>query len=523
MFDKESMWLDGMDTLDTSVGLGAAMVAQNILKKQSNSDVEAFQLHNIVPRHLGTGMACTDHNGKFRDDDSSCTDQVDQLHRLRNMGVTYFSPVIQANSHLPTSGHFYGRPIQPEATDLHISILTGHEKVGYAEDYEQLDVLKIKCGEKDATRDKKSFSATFSVDENGILRVFAQTDVEKKSLDVGHSMYRSRTQDEINMGAQLLQDRGAVKPRSVVKVDLTDSDMLERQLRELLKDEMYDEAKSLLSEATQYVKVRLKQAKNGEFSGKDDGWWAKMTERFWTANAPFTPVGCYKDMTNRDLPTEVMGGLSAQECANACSARGFNYMGRQAKNQCWCGNSYGKHGPASGCACGSNKEPGKGYNCVFQLDEGFGARTVEELENMMLFLQWKLFQHQYLYDDKALDGGSQNDPKKPPKHKPGLCKNEVLTNEKRLNEFGRMVERRSKTKIDHEWWAKWLGIELYECTSAALKAAWRTKNLADHPDKQPACQTAGANSREGECGCAHRITQRINAVYEMLKPLCINV
>lgn len=75
------------------------------------------------------------------------------------------------------------------------------------------------------------------------------------------------------------------------------------------------------------------------------------------APAPFTypkvattALGCYKDADERDLP-EMLGehSMSVAKCAALCAAKRFAYAGLQNGNQCWCGNSYGKHGKAANC------------------------------------------------------------------------------------------------------------------------------------------------------------------------------
>ncbi|MBF0287399.1 MAG: WSC domain-containing protein [SAR324 cluster bacterium] len=62
-------------------------------------------------------------------------------------------------------------------------------------------------------------------------------------------------------------------------------------------------------------------------------------------------LGCYKDGTSRDLPTQVSvgGKLSTEKCLSACGKRGYMYAGTQNGNQCWCGNRYGKLGSANNC------------------------------------------------------------------------------------------------------------------------------------------------------------------------------
>jgi hypothetical protein len=77
-------------------------------------------------------------------------------------------------------------------------------------------------------------------------------------------------------------------------------------------------------------------------------------------------IGCYKDENHaRDLPYKKYNG-SWQSCKSQCS--GYNYMGRQYTNECWCGNSYGSHGSTDGCStCTGDGYQGSWRNCVFMV------------------------------------------------------------------------------------------------------------------------------------------------------------
>ena len=59
-------------------------------------------------------------------------------------------------------------------------------------------------------------------------------------------------------------------------------------------------------------------------------------------------IGCYSDSPDRDLPA-YMGDTSNDNCATLCRQRGYKYMGRQWTQQCFCGNSFGKHGGSGSC------------------------------------------------------------------------------------------------------------------------------------------------------------------------------
>ena len=74
-------------------------------------------------------------------------------------------------------------------------------------------------------------------------------------------------------------------------------------------------------------------------------------------------LGCFKDNKDRDLPDKKNKG-DKQSCAASCKE--FKYFGRQWKQECFCGNSYGKHGETTGCDCdGSNI--GSWKNCIYDL------------------------------------------------------------------------------------------------------------------------------------------------------------
>lgn len=82
-------------------------------------------------------------------------------------------------------------------------------------------------------------------------------------------------------------------------------------------------------------------------------------------------IGCFKDLYDtdgRDLPHS-KGKSHVNTCLQACAKEGYEFMGRQWENQCWCGNSYGKYGTSTSCnKCledGNNHNYGGSVNCVF--------------------------------------------------------------------------------------------------------------------------------------------------------------
>mmetsp|Transcript_17145 Transcript_17145/g.36808 ORF Transcript_17145/g.36808 Transcript_17145/m.36808 type:complete len:842 (-) Transcript_17145:90-2615(-) len=72
--------------------------------------------------------------------------------------------------------------------------------------------------------------------------------------------------------------------------------------------------------------------------------------------------GCFADSWNRDLPYYA-GVLSYPDCKAACQS--FDFFGRQAGSECWCGNSYGKHSWRFDCNCDSSYQ-GSWRNCVYR-------------------------------------------------------------------------------------------------------------------------------------------------------------
>merc|ERR1719296_462563 len=80
---------------------------------------------------------------------------------------------------------------------------------------------------------------------------------------------------------------------------------------------------------------------------------------------PLTTHFCFKDSSDRDLPY-FQGNLNKDDCYEACKAKGYLFMGKQADNECWCGNFYGKHGSSSACTNCSQQSGyyGPWVNCV---------------------------------------------------------------------------------------------------------------------------------------------------------------
>lgn len=69
-------------------------------------------------------------------------------------------------------------------------------------------------------------------------------------------------------------------------------------------------------------------------------------------------LGCFQDTGSRDLNGFFFtdNAMTTDKCVQTCRAKGFKYAGTQYTSQCFCGNTYGKYGPAVGCnmPCGGN-------------------------------------------------------------------------------------------------------------------------------------------------------------------------
>jgi hypothetical protein len=64
-----------------------------------------------------------------------------------------------------------------------------------------------------------------------------------------------------------------------------------------------------------------------------------------TAVAGAKYLGCFTDAPDRDLPEFFDSAqMTVGMCLSRCASRGFAYAGLQYAGQCFCGNSYGKHG-----------------------------------------------------------------------------------------------------------------------------------------------------------------------------------
>jgi hypothetical protein len=69
-------------------------------------------------------------------------------------------------------------------------------------------------------------------------------------------------------------------------------------------------------------------------------------------------LGCFRDQgtrsgtEGRDLDGSFSNDprMNTQMCVDQCRAKGFAYAGTQRSTYCFCGNSYGRSGPAENCS-----------------------------------------------------------------------------------------------------------------------------------------------------------------------------
>ena len=62
-------------------------------------------------------------------------------------------------------------------------------------------------------------------------------------------------------------------------------------------------------------------------------------------------IGCFKDTWTRDLSVFMTSnpGMTTEKCVSLCREKGTAYAATQYGQQCFCGNTYGKYGPATNC------------------------------------------------------------------------------------------------------------------------------------------------------------------------------
>ena len=81
-------------------------------------------------------------------------------------------------------------------------------------------------------------------------------------------------------------------------------------------------------------------------------------------NEPMAYIGCYKDANNRDLPhSQGSSNITPLTCNDLCKEDGYTFFGVQSTNQCFCGNSYGKHGKMPESSCSRKCTADNAYIC----------------------------------------------------------------------------------------------------------------------------------------------------------------
>jgi hypothetical protein len=88
-------------------------------------------------------------------------------------------------------------------------------------------------------------------------------------------------------------------------------------------------------------------------------------------------IGCWKDDGDRDLPTNIAGSHSPDECfEQARKMPKIKYVGLQNHGECWAGETYGKHGLVEDSECNAEctKDPtqkcgGPQRNSVYFLND----------------------------------------------------------------------------------------------------------------------------------------------------------
>ena len=76
-----------------------------------------------------------------------------------------------------------------------------------------------------------------------------------------------------------------------------------------------------------------------------------MTGTTEKPTAGFRYIGCFKDNWTRDLSgfTTYSPSMTTEKCVSLCREKANSYAATQYGQQCFCGNSYGKYGPATNC------------------------------------------------------------------------------------------------------------------------------------------------------------------------------
>jgi hypothetical protein len=110
------------------------------------------------------------------------------------------------------------------------------------------------------------------------------------------------------------------------------------------------------------------------------------------APMPAGYVGCYTDTIDRDLSYRAPGvAHTIESCQSACVEAGYQYAGVQYGGECWCGDAYGRYGPAISCdrPCGANSNQicgGTWANSIYALPVAQAPGPV--IEEQFFGLPW---------------------------------------------------------------------------------------------------------------------------------------
>jgi len=78
----------------------------------------------------------------------------------------------------------------------------------------------------------------------------------------------------------------------------------------------------------------------------------------------YTFIGCFVEKAgDHDLTEKRGNNMNSEECAMACVD--YAWFGIQDDEQCYCGNTYGKHGEASDCNCDGEGKIGNRKQCIY--------------------------------------------------------------------------------------------------------------------------------------------------------------
>ena len=123
----------------------------------------------------------------------------------------------------------------------------------------------------------------------------------------------------------------------------------------------------MLSNAGYILSINNKIVKSG---GCDNGFKDSKKLNFIIIDFPTILlevfISYFIDQKTRDLPSNARKGTT-EYCLDICKSRGYMHIGRQANDECWCGNNPGSYSSATDCNnCLSQTGNYRGWrNCIF--------------------------------------------------------------------------------------------------------------------------------------------------------------